>query len=46
MTMVQTTITFPSLDDEVPALYLDDGKSYILVFAYATPYSSSDQTLQ
>jgi hypothetical protein len=29
----QTTITLPFLDDEVPALYLEDGRLYIPVFA-------------
>jgi hypothetical protein len=29
----QTTITLPFLDDEVPALYLADGRPYIPVFA-------------
>ena len=31
--MMQTTITLPFLDDEVPALYLADGRPYIPVFA-------------
>lgn len=31
--MKQTTITLPFLDDEVPALYLADGRPYIPVFA-------------
>jgi hypothetical protein len=29
----QTTVTLPFLDDEVPALYLADGRPYIPVFA-------------
>jgi hypothetical protein len=29
----QTTITLPFLDDQVPALYLVDGRPYIPVFA-------------
>ncbi len=28
----QTTVTLPFLDDEVPALYLADGKLYIPVY--------------
>jgi hypothetical protein len=31
--MMQTTVTLPFLDDEVPALYLADGRPYIPVFA-------------
>jgi len=31
--MKQTTVTLPFLDDEVPALYLADGRPYIPVFA-------------
>ncbi len=31
--MRQTTVTLPFLDDEVPALYLADGRPYIPVFA-------------
>ncbi len=31
--ITQTTITLPFLDDEVPALYLADGRPYIPVFA-------------
>lgn len=31
--VTQTTITLPFLDDEVPALYLADGRHYIPVFA-------------
>jgi len=31
--MIQTTVTLPFLDDEVPALYLADGRPYIPVFA-------------
>src|SRR5258708_7500174 len=31
--MRQTTVTLPFLDDEVPALYLEDGRPYIPVFA-------------
>lgn len=29
----QTAVTLPFLDDEVPALYLPDGRPYIPVFA-------------
>ena len=31
--MRQTTVALPFLDDEVPALYLEDGRPYIPVFA-------------
>jgi hypothetical protein len=31
--VMQTTVTLPFLDDEVPALYLADGRPYIPVFA-------------
>jgi hypothetical protein len=31
--MMQTTVTLPFLDDEVPALYMADGRPYIPVFA-------------
>jgi len=31
--IAQSTITFPFLNDEVPVLYLADGRPYILVFA-------------
>ncbi len=30
--VTQTTVTLPFLDDEVPALYLADGRPYIPVF--------------
>jgi hypothetical protein len=39
--MTQTTITLPFLDDEVPALYLADGRPYIPVFAVCHALSIS-----